>query len=291
MMPGKRPPGRRSTGDRPRSFDPGSAERIQKVLAQAGLGSRRQVESWISDGKIRVNGRTAGLGDRIAPTDRLEINGRPVDLQRRLAQPIRVLAYHKPVGELVTRRDPRGRDVIFTQLPKLQSGRWIAVGRLDINTQGLLLVTNNGELANRLMHPASALEREYLVRILGRPSAEVLKRLCEGVELDDGPARFEALAERPSEGANRWFSVMVRQGRNRMVRRLWEAEGFSVNRLIRIRYGDIVLPERLKPRVFHEFDEKEKTALLKSVDMPVTDSRRRSHHHTKNSSTTRRKKR
>ncbi len=244
-----------------------SAERIQKVLARAGLGSRRQIEEWIGQGKLRVNGKVAQLGDRLRLSDRVALNGRPVDFAKRINVSTRVLIYYKPTGEVVTRRDPEGRAVIFTQLPKLKLGRWIAVGRLDINTQGLLLVTNNGELANRLMHPSHSVEREYMVRILGRPSDSVIQQLKQGVQLEDGLASFGQLSEGRGEGANRWFRVTVQQGRNRIVRRLWESQGFKVNRLIRVRYGDVVLPERLRPRVFYELSDIERATLLESVDM------------------------
>jgi 23S rRNA pseudouridine2605 synthase len=177
------------------------------------------------------------------------------------------LLYHKPIGEIVTRRDPEGRPVVFTQLPRPSRGRWIAVGRLDINTQGLLLVTTNGELANRLMHPSQQIEREYAVRVLGSVDNRILDRLTAGIELEDGPARFETIRAAGGEGANHWFHVTLREGRNRIVRRLWESQGITVSRLIRIRFGSQVLPARLKARTFVELDGSQVAALLKSVGL------------------------
>ena len=226
-------------------------ERLQKVLAHAGLGSRRQIEGWIRDGKIQVNGRQAQLGDRWRSEDVVKVNGRIVHLNKRLGAAIRVLAYHKPTGEVVSRRDPEGRPTIFKRLPKLEKGRWISVGRLDINTEGLLLLTNHGELANQLMHPSSELEREYAVRIFGPVTGDMLEQLQQGVMLEDGVARFEAIESAGGEGANRWYKVVLKEGRNRIVRRLWESQGVTVSRLIRVRYGPVVLPDGLrKGRVY-----------------------------------------
>ena len=250
-------------------------DRIQKVLSQLGLGSRRQVETWISEGRVRVNGKLASLGDRLKETDQLVLNGRPVDLVKRIKQPLRVLVYYKPEGELVTRRDPQARPVIFTQLPKLKQARWIAVGRLDINTQGLLIVTNNGELANRLMHPSRQIEREYAVRILGQVSEEVISNLRSGVLLDDGEARFEDIQAAGGEGANRWYKVVLSEGRNRIVRRLWESQGLRVSRLIRVRYGPALLPVNLKPRTFYELKDQEKSILMDCVGMQHDRTERR----------------
>lgn len=242
-------------------------ERIQKLLARAGLGSRREIERWISEGKLTVNGNQIELGYHLKPGDHLTVNGRVVKWDKYADQPTRVLAYNKPVGEVVTRRDPEGRPVIFTQLPRLQVGRWIAVGRLDINTSGLLLVTNNGELANRLMHPSRQVEREYAVRILGEVDDAMIERLKAGVELDDGPAHFEDVSFYAGEGANRWFYVTVKQGRNRLVRRLWESQGVKVSRLIRVRYGDVVLPERVRAHSFYELEPKELQDLMAFVEL------------------------
>lgn len=237
------------------------------MLARAALGSRREIEQWIVNGEVQVNGQTATLGDRWKPGERLTVRGRPINLDKRINAPTRVLLYHKPIGELVSRRDPEGRPVVFTQLPRLEFGRWIAIGRLDINTQGLLLVTNNGELANRLMHPSREIEREYAVRVLGKISDETLERLSQGVELEDGLARFESLVEAGGEGANRWFHVTLKEGRNRIVRRLWESQHVVVSRLIRVRFGLIGLPPRLKAGTWAELPRAELDALMNLVDL------------------------
>jgi len=244
-----------------------AGERLQKVLARIGLASRREIEEWIRNGRITLNGTYAKLGDRYKSGDRVTVNGRVVDLDGRAEEPTRVLLYHKPIGELVTRRDPEGRPVIFTQLPRPTRGRWIAIGRLDINTQGLLLVTTNGELANRLMHPSREVPREYAVRVLGNIEDRVLDRLAQGVELEDGPAKFESITAAGGEGANRWFHVMLREGRNRIVRRLWDSQGVTVSRLIRIRFANIELPPRLRARTFMELPQEQVDYLLKLVDL------------------------
>lgn len=244
-----------------------AGERLQKVLARIGLASRREIEEWIRNGRITLNGTYAKLGDRYKSGDRVTVNGRVVDLDGRADEPTRVLLYHKPIGEVVTRRDPEGRPVIFTQLPRPTRGRWIAIGRLDINTQGLLLVTTNGELANRLMHPSREIPREYAVRVLGNIEDRVLDRLAQGVELEDGPAKFESITAAGGEGANRWFHVMLREGRNRIVRRLWDSQGVTVSRLIRIRFANIELPPRLRARTFMELPQEQVDYLLKLVDL------------------------
>jgi len=222
-------------------------ERLQKILANTGFGSRRQLEGWISDGLININGRQAVLGDKASLHDDLVIKGRfykvVADDQRHARQ---VLMYHKPLGEITTRDDPEGRRTVFDRLPRLRQGRWISIGRLDINTLGLLLLTNDGQLANGLMHPSSEIEREYAVRVNGRVSQEMIERLRNGVELDDGPAKFDRLKmEADSDASNQWFKVVVKQGRNRVVRRLWESQELQVSRLIRTRYGSISMPKRL----------------------------------------------
>lgn len=249
------------------STNSAGGERIQKLLARAGLGSRREIERWIEEGKLTVNSQPVQLGYHLKPGDYLQINGRVVKWEKYAEQPTRVLVYHKPVGELVTRRDPEGRPVIFTQLPRLAIGRWIAVGRLDINTSGLILVTNNGELANRLMHPSRQVEREYAVRILGEVDDAMMQRLRDGVELEDGPAHFDEVRFYAGEGANKWFYVTVKQGRNRLVRRLWESQGVKVSRLIRVRYGDVILPERVRTHSFYELESAELQALMNFVEL------------------------
>ena len=242
-------------------------ERIQKVLARGGLGSRREIERWIEEGKIKRNGQLVKLGDRLYPGDYLQLNERVVHWEKYAEQPTRVLIYYKPTGEVVTRRDPQGRPVIFTQLPKLSNGRWIAVGRLDINTQGLIMVTNNGELANRLMHPSTEIEREYAVRVLGIVRDDVQEKLKQGVELEDGNARFDDIRFSGGEGANKWFHVTVKEGRNRLVRRLWESQNITVSRLIRVRYGPVLLPEKLKSHTFYEMESKELGQLMEFVGL------------------------
>ncbi|NOQ35498.1 MAG: pseudouridine synthase [Methylococcaceae bacterium] len=246
-----------------------AGERIQKVLARGGLGSRREIERWIDEGRLVINGVKVILGQSLKEGDLLHINGRVVNWEKFSQQATRVLVYHKPTGEVVTRRDPEGRPVIFTQLPKLPVGRWIAVGRLDINTSGLIMVTNNGELANRLMHPSSEIEREYAVRILGEVNEEMMTRLKAGVELEDGEAHFDDVKFFAGEGANKWYHVVVKEGRNRLVRRLWESQEVTVSRLMRVRYGPAVLPERVKSHSYYELDAKELAILMEFVDMPA----------------------
>lgn len=218
-----------------------SSEKLQKTLARAGLGSRRDLEEWISAGRVTVNGEVAALGSRVGPDDRIVVDGIQISVDWEPALG-RVLAYHKPEGEICSRRDPEGRPTIFDALPSAGKARWIVVGRLDINTSGLLLLTTDGELANRLMHPSYEIEREYAVRVLGDINDETLRNLKLGVQLEDGPAKFDTIAERGGEGANRWFHVTLSEGRNREVRRLWESQGCTVSRLIRVRYGQLMLP-------------------------------------------------
>jgi 23S rRNA pseudouridine2605 synthase len=216
-------------------------EKLQKVLARAGLGSRRQLEGWIESGRVAVNGKTATLGDRVSPEDDIRVDGKPVKLPDPRER-IRIAIYNKPEGEVATRDDPEGRPTVFAKLPRLPQGRWIMVGRLDINTSGLLLFTNSGELANVLMHPSSGIEREYLVRVHGEVDDAMIQRLLEGVLLEDGVARFLTIKAGAGGNTNRWFSVVIAEGRNREVRRLWESQGLEVSRLKRIRYGAVSLP-------------------------------------------------
>jgi 23S rRNA pseudouridine2605 synthase len=237
---------------------PASAnERIQKILARGGMGSRREIERWITEGRLKVNGEPVSLGANLRFGDRLQINDRIVHWEKFAEQPTRVLLYHKPVGEVVTRNDPQGRPIVFKPLPELAVGRWIAVGRLDINTSGLLLLTNNGELANRLMHPSAEMEREYAVRILGDVPDAMLAKLKDGVALEDGVAQFDEIHFAGGEGANKWFNVIVKEGRNRLVRRLWESQDMVISRLIRVRYGAVVLPAHLRAGHFYEINDKE----------------------------------
>jgi 23S rRNA pseudouridine2605 synthase len=225
-----------------------ASQKLQKVLAQAGLGSRRLMETWIEAGRVAVNGKVAAIGVRVTANDKIDVDGRPVRTASP-AQPVRVLIYHKPEGEIVTREDPQGRETVFTRLPRLRGARWLAIGRLDVATSGLLIFTTSGELANSMMHPRFEVEREYAVRIFGALSPEQADQLRTGVELADGLARFNTLekeAGEGAEGANHWYRVVVAEGRNRLVRRLFEAVGFTVSRLMRVRFGVVSLPPRLK---------------------------------------------
>lgn len=242
-------------------------ERLQKVLANAGVASRREVERMISEGRIRINGQVAVLGDRVGPDTKIELDGRAISSKRLTGLQRRIIIYNKPEGELVTRSDPEGRATIFPRLPKLKQGRWIAIGRLDINTSGLLLLTTDGELANRLMHPSHAVEREYAVRVLGKVEEAQLKQLTSGIELEDGPARFEEIVESGGSGANRWFHVVIVEGRQREVRRLWEAIGMRVSRLKRVRFGSVILDSSVKAGRWRELTDKESGELLEQVGM------------------------
>ncbi len=245
-------------------------ERIQKLLAKAGVASRREAERLIEAGRVKVNGRVVSLGDRATSQDRIEVDGRPIKASRMEQAPTQVLLYHKPEGVVCSRTDDKGRPTIFEQLPPLHQGRWINVGRLDVNTSGLLLVTNNGELANRLMHPRYEVVREYAVRVFGELTPEQLKQLREGVELEDGPARFDRITPMPgeSEGRNHWYKVSLKEGRNREVRRLFEAVGLTVNRLIRTRYGEFTLPRNLRRGKTQPLSWRQVNQLLRSVGLP-----------------------
>jgi 23S rRNA pseudouridine2605 synthase len=222
------------------------SEKLQKVLANAGQGSRREMEKWIEAGRISVNGKIATVGDRVEPGDKLRVDGHLLSSQREKAH-CRVLMYNKPEGELCSRKDPEGRPTVFDRLPAIKNGRWIAVGRLDVNTSGLLLFTNDGELANRLMHPSHEIEREYSVRVFGEVDQAIISRLCKGVELEDGKAKFTAVHKKPGdeESMNTWYNVTLSEGRNREVRRLWESQELQVSRLIRVRYGALDLQKNL----------------------------------------------
>jgi len=241
--------------------------RLHKALADLGLGSRREIEGWIEAGRVTVNGRPAVLGQRVARGDRIVVDGRPVRLPEAQPAAIRVIVYNKPEGEICSRRDPEGRPTVFAALPRLRDGRWIIVGRLDLNTTGLLLATDSGELANRLMHPGSSIEREYLVRVLGEVDPALLARLRAGVLLDDGMAAFDDIRELEGEGSNRWFTVVLREGRNREVRRLWESQGCKVSRLKRVRFGTVALGPRDRRGTCRELDEAEVRALCASVGL------------------------
>ena len=245
--------------------------KLHKVLAQSGLGSRLEMEQLITQGRISVNNEPAHIGQRIQFGDQIKINGKPIRF-RIAPPPARVIAYHKPVGEIVTSDDPQSRPTVFRKLPRLYQGKWQSVGRLDLNTEGLLLFTSSGELANKLMHPRFGLEREYAVRVLGALSTEEKQRLLDGVELDDGRAQFGAIEDGGGEGANTWYRVTISEGRNREVRRMLEAVGHAVSRLIRIRYGAMVLPRGLKRGAWMELDERDIRELMNAAgaDRPQT---------------------
>jgi 23S rRNA pseudouridine2605 synthase len=250
-------------------------ERLQKVLAHLGMGSRREIENWIKGGLVTVNGRAARLGDQADETDRIRVRGRWVPSI--INQRSRALAYHKPQGEVTTRKDPEGRPTVFAHLPALQAGRWIAVGRLDVNTFGLLLFTNDGALANKLMHPSTEIEREYAVRVRGEVNTDTLTRLKEGVLLDDGMAHFDAITDAGGNGANHWYHVSLREGRNREVKRLWDSQGIIVSRLIRVRYGPLTLDRALRPGRWRELNTNELQALYAAAGLAFAQPAPRAH--------------
>lgn len=243
-------------------------EKIQKLLAQAGAGSRREMEKLIAAGRVTVNGQVAKLGDRATSRDIVTLDGKQVMLTEEDTAG-RVLIYNKPEGEISTRNDPEGRPTVFDRLPKINGARWISIGRLDFNTTGLMLFTTDGGLANALMHPSSAIDREYLCRVLGKVDEEMLKRLSEGVLLEDGVARFTDIVDGGGEGANRWFYVALMEGRNREVRRLWESQEVQVSRLKRVRYGKVFLPPKLRQGQWQEMTPKEVEALYAMAALPA----------------------
>jgi 23S rRNA pseudouridine2605 synthase len=244
-------------------------ERLQKILAQAGCGSRRHVEELIRQGRIQVDGVTAGLGCKVSGLERILVDGKPVRVQTARSAAAEVIAYHKPVGEICSRDDPEGRKTVYAHLPRPRSGRWISVGRLDINTAGLLLFTTDGELAHRLMHPSQEIEREYAVRLLGGVSMDILQRLLQGVELEDGFARFTAIEDSGGTGANHWWHVIIREGRNREVRRLWESQGVTVSRLSRVRFGPVMLERGLRPGKSRPLTHQEHKQLYQAAGLAV----------------------
>ncbi len=253
------------------TFNP-SGEKLQKILARAGLGSRRSVEKLIEEGLVKVNSRTATLGDRATSSDRISVRGKPVKRERLEIQPTQVILYNKPEGKVCTRKDEKGRDTIYSQLPKIHNSRWVSIGRLDLNTSGLLILTNNGELANRMMHPSYEMEREYTVRVFGEVSEDILKQVTKGVELDDGVAKFTRVMKMQSlddgDSINKWYKVIIKEGRYREVRRIWEAVGVQVSRLHRVRYGLFSLPRNLRRGKTQELTWRQINQLLKSVGLP-----------------------
>jgi len=239
-----------------------SSERLQKILSQAGLGSRREMERWIESGWVEVNGNPVKLGDSAGPDDKISVKGKIIVNPLKVKNNTRILLYHKPVGEISSRHDPKFNKTVFDNLPNLRQGRWIQVGRLDVNTSGLLIFTTNGELANQLMHPRYGLEREYAVRVYGQVTNDMTKLLLKGVTLDDGPAKFTNIKLSGGDGTNTWYHVTLNEGRNREVRRLWESQGVEVSRLIRIRYGTFSLPRFLGRGECYELTAEEVTAFL-----------------------------
>jgi 23S rRNA pseudouridine2605 synthase len=241
-------------------------ERLQKFLARCGCGSRRQMEELIRAGRVQVDGAIAALGRKITGREQILVDGKRVRPPREAAA-AEVIVYHKPVGEICSRHDPQGRPTVFAALPKPRAGRWVSVGRLDINTAGLLLFTTDGELAHRLMHPSTQVEREYAVRLLGEVTPAMLERLIRGVELEDGFARFTAIEESGGSGANSWYHVIIREGRNREVRRLWESQGLTVSRLSRVRYGPVILERSLRPGRCRALTARELSDLYREAGM------------------------
>lgn len=248
-------------------------ERVQKLLSRAGIGSRREIEGWMETGRLTVNGEAAAPGQKATADDRFELDEKRLEVAAAAGTVRRVLIYNKPEGEVTTRKDPEGRPTVFDRLPRLKDNRWVSIGRLDINTTGLVLFTTDGELANRLMHPSSQIDREYAVRVFGEVDDAMVERLMAGVLLEDGMAKFSDLSPAGGSGINRWFHVTLLEGRNREVRRLWESQGVRVSRLKRVRYGPIFLPSRLTLGKWEELDQKAVDALsgavgLASVDIP-----------------------
>jgi len=245
-----------------------SSERLQKILSQAGLGSRREMERWIESGWVQVNGKTIKLGDSAGAEDKITVKGKSIANPLKIKQNTRILLYHKPVGEISSRHDPKFEKTVFDHLPHLRQGRWVQVGRLDLNTSGLLIFTNDGELANQLMHPKYGLEREYAVRIHGQVSPEAINNLQKGVTLDDGVARFTKIEFRGGESSNTWYHVTLMEGRNREVRRLWESQGVEVSRLIRVRYGMLTMPRFLVRGQTYELNPKQVQEFMASLSKP-----------------------
>ena len=248
-----------------------NGEKLQKILARAGFGSRRSVEEVIKAGQVKINGRVAQLGERATTDDKIKVREQLVKQTRLQLQPTQVILYNKPEGKVCTRNDEKGRDTIFTQLPRIINGRWISVGRLDLNTSGLLILTNNGELANRMMHPSYEMEREYTVRVFGEVSDDIIKQVKKGVKLDDGIAKFNKVqkmnAMQDDESINNWYRVVLKEGRYREVRRIWEAVGVQVSRLHRVRYGEFSLPRNLRKGKSEPLTWKQINVLLRSVGL------------------------
>lgn len=243
-----------------------AGDRLQKVLANQGIASRRTIESWIEEGRIKVNGQVAQLGCCVTEYDEISIDNKPVRTTKS-ENNNRVILYHKPVGEISSRKDPEGRETVYQNLPKIKGSRWVSVGRLDLNTSGLLLFTNNGELANRLMHPSYEMERVYAVRVFGKVSDDAIKKMLSGIQLEDGMAQFDKIEDAGGSGVNHWYHVTLKEGRNREVRRLWEAVDCKVSRLIRIKYAGIELPPKLGQGRWSELSKEGVIELFSSVKL------------------------
>lgn len=242
-----------------------STERLQKVLSQAGFGSRREMERWIESGLIKINGKVATIGESVNEDDKLTVRGRVIKNPLKLTTKTRILLYHKPVGEISSNKDPEHSKTVFDNLPRITHGRWIQVGRLDINTSGLLIFTNNGELANKLMHPRNNFEREYAVRVFGKVSQEAIDNMLKGVELEDGEAKFKSVKFVGGEGINSWYHVVLTEGRNREVRRLWNSQGVDVSRLIRVRFANIQMPKFLARGKHFEMSSQEVESFINNL--------------------------
>lgn len=256
----------------PATPDSSESIRLQKLLAQHGMGSRRDMDAMIAAGRASINGVIAKPGDRVAPGDVVRVDDKIIRFRRHTRLP-RIMLYHKPEGEIVSVDDPEGRPSVFDKLPKMKTSKWVAIGRLDFNTSGLLIFTTDGTLANRLMHPRFEMEREYAVRIVGELTLEQVTRLKDGVELVDGLAKFEQLQDQGGTGTNHWYRVVLKEGRNREVRRMFEVMGLTVSRLMRVRFGPIHLPPRLKRGMMLELEDVEVEQLLKLVDLPSPQQR------------------
>ena len=241
-------------------------EKLQKVLARAGFGSRREIETWIAKGRIKVNGKVAVVGERVTDDDKIIVDGKKLAPQKKIREDRRVILYNKPEDEVSTRSDPEGRRTVFDKLPPLKHGRWVSVGRLDLNTSGLMLFTTDGELANKLMHPSSEIEREYAVRILGNVTPEMVQEMHKGVIIEDHLCRFTDIQHYGGEGINQWYHVVLLEGRNREVRKLWESQGVKVSRLKRVRFGPLFIPSSVVKGRFNELGKTEIEKLLKLVN-------------------------
>lgn len=263
-------------------------EKLQKVLARAGFGSRREMERWITVGRVKVNGQVANLGDRVGSKDKIIVDGKKLSANTAKSITQTVLLYNKPIGEICSRNDPEGRPSVFDKLPQLQHARWVAVGRLDINTSGLLLFTTDGELANKLMHPSAQIEREYAVRVIGEVTEEMIQTMHKGVLLEDGLAKFSDIQFFSGEGANQWYHVVILEGRNREVRRLWESQGVKVSRLKRVRYGNVFIPSVIKVGQFRELPVSEVKDLYSLVGLNYRPSKTYKQHSGKSFSRSRR---